>query len=95
VKVIIFGPNLSQKGQALGDLHVHRDGCGDARRYGRDRRGVRPFGGDTEPHRFDVPDLAALVREFYPPSEFEYAPEDWQEFAGGFYVAPCVKWGAV
>lgn len=89
--VVVLGPNLSYKGAALGEMHVHREGCGDLRRYGR----FKPFGGDGEGWKAEVASAEDVVRVIYPPEEFDYAPEEWKEFAGGIYIAPCVKFEKV
>lgn len=41
MKIQIFGPNL--RDQSKGQFHVHAEGCGDCRHYGRTGK----FGGDN------------------------------------------------
>jgi hypothetical protein len=82
IKVTVHGPNLSAEMQDQGDLHVHAADCQDNRRY-------RLY--DTQPWTIEVDSLEDIVKDIYPPSDFNYAPADWRGYASDIYIAPCVK----
>jgi hypothetical protein len=87
MKITVFGPNLSSKGQKLGDMHVHTAECQDAKRYGPGK----PMGGEDRGWTIEANSRKDVVLEVYPPGDFEYDSQtEWLDY-DDLYVAPCVK----
>lgn len=86
-KVVVFGPNLID--QSKGQFHVHAEGCGDAKHYGRDGK----YGGeDRDGWTLDVETRDDVVHEVYPPDEFSYDPDtETGDYASDLWFAPCLK----
>jgi len=79
MEITIFGPNLGNGKQRLGDLHVHAAGCGDCRKY----RG--------EESETAVADTRREVVEFIYIDHMGDEDSPWTDYEGVFYWAPCVR----
>lgn len=79
MRVTITGPNVHD-----GIFHVHRAGCADLNRrpYALLREGNERY---TEEHA----SLESVVLAVYDNGIME-GDETWEDYVGGFYVAPCV-----
>lgn len=90
-RVTIIGPNLSGKGQAKGQYHVHAEGCADIT---RDLKGYGYV--DAEPHwSIEAETLEDVVIEVY--SDIiaenegdEHGRDEVDAYFGEFHFAPCV-----
>lgn len=80
MKVKVWGPNLPADMQAKGDLHVHTADCADNRRYRGEDGWV-----------IDVESYAEVVRDCYPPGDFNYDPGEWRDYASDVWLAPCIS----
>lgn len=86
--VSVFGPNLSREGQQIAQFHVHAQGCGDCRHYGRGKR----MGGEDNGWHLIVHALADVVEATYPPDEHDWDPANPADLANvsqEFWFAPC------
>lgn len=92
MRVSICGPNLQD--QSKGQFHVHAADCGDLRHYGWEGHPAIPrkYGGE-EPWAVEVETKKEAVEALYGPDEFEYDPDDPQQYQGfrdDMHFAPCL-----
>lgn len=82
MNVTVYGPNLPRQltGPAGETFVVHREGCGDCRRY-------RAEDGWT----LEATTQREVVHELYPPEDFDYGEDEYGSYAGDVHFAPCVR----
>ena len=88
MKIAIYGPNLNRAGQEKGTLHIHSAGCGHSRQYGNRGR----YGGDRADGSWtvDATSCQEVIEEIYGDHIAESEEQDWREYDGDIWFAPCV-----
>jgi hypothetical protein len=79
--VEVWGPNL---GAETEQIHVHKPGCRDT------TRGIYLRPQVDRPWSMDADSVEGVVKDVYPPNDFGYEPDAWEEYLGDIKVFPCV-----
>lgn len=78
--IAVCGPNLPISGPTF---HLHAANCADL------HKGIYKHINEKDVMQADS--LRTIVLDVYPPDDFQYSAEDWQDYADDFKVFPCVK----
>lgn len=86
MRVTISGPNLPRPLCDKGDMHVHKAGCADLRRYPTERHtGEKGW-------TIEATSRQGVVEDVYGDQMHDYdPPAPWTDYEGDLYWAPCTS----
>jgi hypothetical protein len=78
-QVTIIGPNLPGNTQTF---HVHAAGCADIKRSRLYHR--------AQQWTVELASAQEVVYDVYPSGDFDYPPEEWEDYLSEFRIFPCL-----